>query len=179
MKFAVLGFIAALVASVSAQVINNASSLPPVAVAAPTTASVVIPTPSAVSACAVQSTFELCLHNEDNYIKTCQEQDFACLCRWNKEKLTCWNNCPNDEGFPRQEGLVSSLCSMPGANVSIAPWTSTIASTSTPIVQTSIVATSASTATTTPTNTHSAASALAVSQGVLFVVGSFAAYILF
>lgn len=56
MKFAVLGFIAALVASVSAQVINNASSLAPVAVAAPTTASVVIPTPSAVSACAVQST---------------------------------------------------------------------------------------------------------------------------
>ncbi|GAA5796709.1 hypothetical protein HPULCUR_002084 [Helicostylum pulchrum] len=152
MKFTVLGFITALVATVSAQVINNASAIGPVPAPAPapTSAAVVVPTPSAVSACA-----------------------------WNKEKLTCWNNCPNDEGFPRQEGLVARVCSMPGANVSIAPWTSTIASSSTPIVQTSIVATSASTATTTPTNTHSAASALAVSQGALLVIGSFVAYVLF
>jgi hypothetical protein len=62
---------------------------------------------------------------------------------------------------------------------SIAPWTSTIASTSTSIVQTSIIATSANTATTTPTNTRSAASALAASQGALVIVGAIAAYILF
>lgn len=54
MKFTVLGFITALVASVSAQVINNVSSIAPVAAA--TTVAIVVPTPSAVSACAVQST---------------------------------------------------------------------------------------------------------------------------
>lgn len=56
MKFTVLGFITALVATVSAQAVNNASAIGPAPVPAPTSAAVVVPTPSAVSACAVQST---------------------------------------------------------------------------------------------------------------------------
>ncbi|KAG2201379.1 hypothetical protein INT46_010184 [Mucor plumbeus] len=180
MKVAVVGFLVALTASVSAQQANStvpsSSSAAPVVAATTASAAAV---PSTVSACAVQSTFELCLQNEDNYIKTCLEQDFACLCRWNKEKLTCWNNCPNDEGLARQEGVVSNFCSMPGANVSIAPWTSTIASTSTPVLPTSVVATSVSAVPTTPTNQPSSASILAISQGALTLVGVAAAYMLF
>ncbi|KAI8642811.1 hypothetical protein BD408DRAFT_443187 [Parasitella parasitica] len=184
MKVTVAGFlVVCAAASISAQQVNNtapsssSAAVPPVAAA--TTVSVPIAVPTTVSACAVQSTFELCLQNEDNYIKTCQEQDFACLCRWNKEKLTCWNNCPNDEGFARQEGVVSNFCSMPGANVSIAPWTSTIASTSTPILPTSVVATSATAVPTTPTNKPSSASILTMSQGALTLAGVVAAYMLF
>ncbi|KAI9484176.1 MAG: hypothetical protein EXX96DRAFT_607068 [Benjaminiella poitrasii] len=177
MKFTVLGFLAGLSASVSAQLVGNNT------VATNTVPAATVPTPAPavpnVSTCAVQSTFELCLQNEDNYIKTCQDQDFACLCRWHKEKLTCWNNCPNAVGYSAQQTLVQNYCSMPGANVSITPWTSTVAATSTPIVPSNIVSTSASIVNSTPTNKPSSASILTMSQGALAVIGFAAAYMLF
>jgi hypothetical protein len=58
MKFAVLGFVTTfLAAAVQAQAVasNTSSVAPPVAVAA-STATMAVPTPSTVSACAVQST---------------------------------------------------------------------------------------------------------------------------
>ncbi|KAG0732514.1 hypothetical protein G6F57_020158 [Rhizopus arrhizus] len=75
------------------------------------------PTRTSTSACAVQSVFDLCIQNQDDYIKRCGNQDFACLCSTNKQKLSCWNNCPNDTGLLSQQGVVENYCSMPGANV--------------------------------------------------------------
>ncbi|KAI8993488.1 hypothetical protein BDB01DRAFT_328908 [Pilobolus umbonatus] len=120
--------------------------------------------------CNVQSTFELCLQNEDKYINTCEEQDYACLCRWNKEKLTCWNNCPNDGGLASQAGIVSGLCSMPGANVTIPLWTSSLINTPTPIVATSIKPSSPQPVPTTSNNVTSAA--LTMKQGIIYVIGA-------
>ncbi|EIE82358.1 hypothetical protein RO3G_07063 [Rhizopus delemar RA 99-880] len=40
----------------------------------------VAPTRTSTSACAVQSVFDLCIQNQDDYIKRCGIQDFACLC---------------------------------------------------------------------------------------------------
>ncbi|CAO3615970.1 unnamed protein product [Mucor hiemalis] len=178
MKFAAFGFVVATLSlSVSAQVANNSTT----AATDATATTVIAPTQTSVSACAIQSTFELCLVQEQKYIETCNTKDvidYACLCRWNKEKLGCFNNCPGDDKRPAQQAEVDRVCSMPGANVSVAPWTSSILPTITPTVQTSIVPTSSNTASTVPVNAHSGASTLFVSQGPLFVAGAIAAYVL-
>ncbi|KAI7903489.1 uncharacterized protein BX663DRAFT_506644 [Cokeromyces recurvatus] len=177
MKFIVLSSLAGLAAVSAQNAVNNTVATTTVPILTTSTiAAAAVPTGNV---CAVQSTFELCLQNEDNYIKTCQDQDFACLCRWNKEKLTCWNNCPNADGYGAQQALVQNYCSMPGANVSITPWTSSVAATSTPIVQSSAVSTSTTSANSTPTNKTSSASILMLSQGALAIVGVVATYMLF
>ncbi|KAI8083309.1 uncharacterized protein B0P05DRAFT_536870 [Gilbertella persicaria] len=175
MKSAILGFIVAFAATASAQ---SASEVSTTAAAATTTSDV--PTATSTSSCALQSTLDLCLQNEDNYIKTCQAQDFACLCRWNKEKLSCYSSCPNDLGAGAQKALVENYCSMPGANVSVAPWTSSVAPTSTAILSSSAAASStAASVSPAPSTAKSAAATLAVGQGALAVAGAVAAYMLF
>ncbi|KAI8885368.1 hypothetical protein K501DRAFT_180112 [Backusella circina FSU 941] len=188
MKFTVIvGLTTTLAATfVSAQNVTSAAAAP--AASAATSTAVAPPAPSQdapaqppsaqVPSCAVQGTFELCLRNEDNYIRLCQETDNACLCRWHREKLTCWNNCPKDEGLRAQEIIVNNYCSMPGANVSITPWTSTAPATSVPIAPTYSPAMSASSVPTTPTNPKSDATALTMGQAGL-MIGAMAAYILF
>ncbi|KAG1136463.1 hypothetical protein G6F38_012033 [Rhizopus arrhizus] len=124
------------------------------------------PTRTSNSACAVQSVFDLCIQNQDDYIKRCGNQDFACLCSTNKQKLSCWNNCPNDTGLLSQQGAVENYCSMPGANVSVTPWSSSALPTST---ATNIVANNSSSAssTTAPSTTHATSGASTISAGAL------------
>jgi hypothetical protein len=86
-----------------------------------------------------------------------------------------WSQCVSE----LQRLLVTSKINVLFIIRSIAPWTSTIASTSTPILPTSVVATSVSAVPTTPTNQPSSASILAISQGALTLVGVAAAYMLF
>ncbi|KAI8988341.1 hypothetical protein BDF20DRAFT_855204 [Mycotypha africana] len=170
------------VSSVSAQQAASSptagSSISPVVVVASATSSISTPevpaaTPSSTSSCPVQSTFELCLKNEDNYIKTCQEQDYACLCRWHKEKLTCWNNCPHDLGLPNQQALVNDYCSRPGANVSIAPWTSSAPATSATLAPTQVAVNTPSSSPTAATNKPSSASNLLAHQsGAVLAAGA-------
>ncbi|KAG1048289.1 hypothetical protein G6F43_009307 [Rhizopus delemar] len=126
----------------------------------------VAPTRTSTSACAVQSVFDLCIQNQDDYIKRCGIQDFACLCSTNKQKLSCWNNCPNDTGLLSQQGVVENYCSMPGANVSVTPWSSSALPTST---ATNIVANNSSNAssTTAPSTTHATSGASTISAGAL------------
>ncbi|KAI9497783.1 hypothetical protein BDB00DRAFT_592000 [Zychaea mexicana] len=82
-------------------------------------------TAQAQSTCAAQTVFDLCKQNEDNYIKTCNQGDYACLCKWQKAKVSCWDTCPNDTERGTQEALMTTYCSQPGANVSnILPSTS-------------------------------------------------------
>ncbi|KAI8890832.1 hypothetical protein K501DRAFT_265821 [Backusella circina FSU 941] len=176
MKLSIAGSVVALIVSVSAQNASVPLGSHPASVATPApsdaaSAPASAP-PNVVSSCSVKTTFDLCLQNEDNYIKLCPENDYACLCRWHREKLSCWNNCPKDEGLAQQEGVVSSYCSMPGANVSITPWTSTAPATSVPIMPTSSIVGTASSIAATPTNSKSSASTLAIGQGTLAIVGA-------
>ncbi|KAI7876914.1 hypothetical protein K492DRAFT_198107 [Lichtheimia hyalospora FSU 10163] len=71
----------------------------------------------APAGCTDQQVFSQCLTNEDNYLKTCKSDDFACLCKWNRVKLQCWDNsCPNDPARATQAGVVESLCGVAKAN---------------------------------------------------------------
>lgn len=46
--------------------------------------------------------------------------DFACLCKWNRVKLQCWDNsCPNDPARATQAGVVENYCGVAKAN---SPW---------------------------------------------------------
>ncbi|KAL1929045.1 hypothetical protein VTP01DRAFT_2104 [Rhizomucor pusillus] len=66
--------------------------------------------------CAAAVVFNQCLQNEDNYLKGCKDQDYACLCKWSKAKFSCWDNCPNDNQRGIQESLVQTYCSVAGVN---------------------------------------------------------------
>ncbi|CDH53881.1 predicted protein [Lichtheimia corymbifera JMRC:FSU:9682] len=35
----------------------------------------------ATSSCPAQNVFDQCKQNEDNYLKTCTQSDYACLCK--------------------------------------------------------------------------------------------------
>ncbi|KAI8369067.1 hypothetical protein BD560DRAFT_397896 [Blakeslea trispora] len=164
MKSAVLGFIVAFMATTNAQSASS-SNAPAVA--------------TSTSSCALQATLDLCLQNEDNYIKTCGQTDYACLCRWSKEKLSCYSSCPNDVNAATQKTLVDSYCSVPGANVSVAPWTSSGVPTSTAIAANTASVSSVASSTPSNTNSKSAAATLAIGQGALAVAGAVAAYMLF
>ncbi|CAO3595250.1 unnamed protein product [Absidia cylindrospora] len=69
--------------------------------------------------CSDQTVFELCLKNQDNYIKACRPEEYACLCRWHSSKLSCYDNCPQDTGRIEQSKVVKDACSQPGANVTL------------------------------------------------------------
>ncbi|CAO3610226.1 unnamed protein product [Cunninghamella blakesleeana] len=77
------------------------------------------------TACSDQAVFDLCLQNQDNYLKTCGPTDYQCLCQWNKAKLTCYTSCPNDPTKGSQDNVVASYCNIPGANVT-STWTGSI-----------------------------------------------------
>ncbi|KAJ8659634.1 hypothetical protein O0I10_004613 [Lichtheimia ornata] len=71
----------------------------------------------APAGCTDQQVFSQCLKNEDNYLKTCKSDDFACLCKWNRVKLQCWDNsCPNDPARATQAGVVENYCGVAKAN---------------------------------------------------------------
>ncbi|KAG1640988.1 hypothetical protein G6F44_006285 [Rhizopus delemar] len=176
MKFTVFGLVATSFAVVSAQNITVVDA--PSAVASTATATTT-PTRSSTSDCAVKSVFDLCLQNEDDYIKRCQDHDYACLCTTNRQKLSCWNNCPNDTGLATQEGVVQTICSMPGANVSVTPWSSSILPTSTNIVASSSAIASASTASATPTKAASGSSAVDIEKTAITLIGAAVIYMLF
>ncbi|KAI8968475.1 hypothetical protein BDF20DRAFT_916990 [Mycotypha africana] len=64
------------------------------------------------TACAAQNVLDTCLSNEDNYLKTCINADYACLCKWHTAKLSCYDNCPSSLGRPAQQGLKDTYCSI-------------------------------------------------------------------
>ncbi|CAO3684266.1 hypothetical protein G6F70_005538 [Rhizopus microsporus] len=173
MKFAIVGLMALSLVSAQNVTSDAASS---VVVATTTT---ITPTSTTTSNCAVQSVFDLCLSNQDDYIKRCQPQDYACLCTTNKQKLSCWVNCPNDSGKGTQEGIVQEICSMPGANVSVTPWSSSAAPTSTNIVASSSIPASSSIASATPTKAASGSSALDIGNTAFALIGAAIVYMIF
>ncbi|KAI7892325.1 uncharacterized protein EV154DRAFT_505568, partial [Mucor mucedo] len=62
--------------------------------------------------CAAQEVLNTCLSNEDTYLKTCIDQDYACLCKWHTAKLSCFDNCPQDLGRGSSQGLKDTFCSI-------------------------------------------------------------------
>ncbi|KAI8097496.1 uncharacterized protein BX664DRAFT_326542 [Halteromyces radiatus] len=93
--------------------------------------------------CSDQTVFELCLKNQDNYIKGCRSEEYACLCRWHSSKLSCYDNCPQDAGKLEQSRTVKDVCSQPGANVTLpaqswTPPTSSLLPTATGMAPTSV-----------------------------------------
>ncbi|KAI8993140.1 hypothetical protein BDB01DRAFT_775276 [Pilobolus umbonatus] len=67
---------------------------------------------SAQSTCTAQDILDLCLTNQDIYLKTCISTDYACLCQWHSAKLSCFDNCPNDVTRHTQMGLRDTFCSI-------------------------------------------------------------------
>ncbi|CAO3703184.1 unnamed protein product [Rhizopus stolonifer] len=104
--------------------------------------------------------------------------DYACLCSSNKQKLSCWYNCPNNGGFIPQQGVVQNYCSMPGANVSVTPWSSSVTPTSTQMIIHSSVTASPATSVT-PTKVVSGSSHVAIGKTALTLIGAALAYMLF
>ncbi|ORY93477.1 hypothetical protein BCR43DRAFT_527023 [Syncephalastrum racemosum] len=70
-----------------------------------------------VATCADQTVFDQCKKNEQNYLDTCTNNDFACLCKWQTAMVSCWNSCPDDQEKGTQQALQTTYCSQPGANV--------------------------------------------------------------
>ncbi|KAI9480928.1 MAG: hypothetical protein EXX96DRAFT_564739 [Benjaminiella poitrasii] len=62
--------------------------------------------------CAAQNVLDTCLSNEDNYLKTCIDRDYSCLCKWHTAKLSCYDNCPQNLGRASQQGLKDTFCSI-------------------------------------------------------------------
>ncbi|CDH60085.1 predicted protein [Lichtheimia corymbifera JMRC:FSU:9682] len=88
--------------------------------------------------CPAQTVFNQCKQNEDNYLRTCKQDgkgiivnvgaydtndassskftEYACLCKWQKAKVSCWDTCPEDSEKEAQKTLMMTYCSQPGAN---------------------------------------------------------------
>ncbi|KAI9349372.1 hypothetical protein BD770DRAFT_394962 [Pilaira anomala] len=62
--------------------------------------------------CGAQEILNTCLSNQDIYLKTCTDQDYACLCKWHTTKLSCFDNCPQDMGRPFVQGSKDTFCSI-------------------------------------------------------------------
>ncbi|KAI9247223.1 hypothetical protein BY458DRAFT_551139 [Sporodiniella umbellata] len=136
---------------------------------APDPAAVTAPSRTSTSECAVQSIFDNCLEIQNNYIKGCGTEP-SCLCRYNKQKESCWDNCPNDSGRQPQIDKSKQACSVPGASVSITPWSNTLTPTSTNSISSSTLTVSVSTATTAPTKVPSGSSAVVIQNACLIVL---------
>ncbi|KAL9545846.1 hypothetical protein MBANPS3_006957 [Mucor bainieri] len=123
--------------------------------------------------CAAQEVLNTCLSNEDNYLKTCQGQDYACLCKWHKAKLSCYDNCPNDLGMALVKGSKDTFCSIAqtynttasssAVASSVAPATSISGSSASVALPSSSSSTTASSSST--SNHHY------IGQGLIFVAG--------
>ncbi|KAI8148946.1 hypothetical protein BJV82DRAFT_708803 [Fennellomyces sp. T-0311] len=70
----------------------------------------------APAGCTAATVFNQCLTDQDIYLKTCKDQEFSCLCKWNQAKLSCWDNCPSDPSRATQQGLVQNYCAIASAN---------------------------------------------------------------
>ncbi|KAI8073809.1 hypothetical protein BC940DRAFT_289234 [Gongronella butleri] len=110
----------------SAPVSPSASPTTPSAASSPsaspsdTPVPVPMPTPTPPSGtsppCGDQVVFDQCLRNQDNYVKRCIPKDYACLCRWQQSKVSCYDNCPQDVNKETDVGIATHYCSQPGAN---------------------------------------------------------------
>ncbi|KAI7847750.1 hypothetical protein BDC45DRAFT_525237 [Circinella umbellata] len=123
------------------------------------------------SSCLAQTVFDLCKANEDNYLSTCKQTDYACLCKWQTAKVSCWDTCPDDVQRGTEAALMTTYCSQPGANVTVVPPSSSVLPSSS---QTSI---SQSSNTASPsTGGNSAASSLG-EDNIFYITSSIAAIV--
>ncbi|KAI7881829.1 hypothetical protein K492DRAFT_176810 [Lichtheimia hyalospora FSU 10163] len=125
----------------------------------------------ATSSCPAQNVFDQCKQNEDNYLKTCTQSDYACLCKWQTQKVSCWDTCPNDNQKGIEESLMITYCSQPGANVTSSAASSTLPSSS----SASVAQSSSNSASASPTgNGESGASALEYNVSIMLMAASVA-----
>ncbi|KAI9272996.1 hypothetical protein BDA99DRAFT_281032 [Phascolomyces articulosus] len=128
----------------------------------------------AQSTCPAQTVFDQCKQNEDNYLNTCKQLDYACLCKWQTAKVSCWDTCPDDIERSTQAALMTTYCSQPGANVTV-PASSSMAP---PASQTSIAqASSTPSSPASGKGDGSAASSLLTEGNIFYVAGSAAALV--
>jgi len=65
---------------------------------------------AAQSTCTAKVILERCLEDTKPQVAICISNDYACLCERQKAVLTCYNNCPNDQGIHAQTATVTALC---------------------------------------------------------------------
>lgn len=86
-------------------------------------------TPTA-SQCDAQNILDACLKSTKITLNLCEQQDYSCLCtQWNNV-LTCYNNCPADQGRYGVESSKQANCNA-ASLLSSASKTASITSSST------------------------------------------------
>ncbi|RPA88257.1 hypothetical protein BJ508DRAFT_356990 [Ascobolus immersus RN42] len=65
---------------------------------------------AAQKTCAAKPILERCLETTKPQIANCDVQDWECLCARQTDVLTCFNNCPQDEGIHAQQATVTAIC---------------------------------------------------------------------
>jgi len=65
---------------------------------------------AAQKTCAAKPILERCLETTKPQIANCDVQDWECLCARQTDVLTCFNNCPQDDGIHAQQATVTAIC---------------------------------------------------------------------
>ncbi|EED23963.1 GPI anchored serine-threonine rich protein [Talaromyces stipitatus ATCC 10500] len=62
------------------------------------------------AACAAQNILDACLATEQAQLQACGVNDWSCLCEQSNNVLTCYNNCPGDDGHFGAQQRMTSYC---------------------------------------------------------------------
>ncbi|KAF3405214.1 hypothetical protein DPV78_002198 [Talaromyces pinophilus] len=92
--------------------------------------------------CAAQNILDACLATEQAQLSGCAANDWDCLCEQSNNVLTCYNNCPGDDGQFGAQQTMTSYC-----NAAKAYGTSTSSTASSSTTASASAASSASSAT--------------------------------
>jgi hypothetical protein len=67
-------------------------------------------------ACAAQDILNKCVSDTTDIVSSCAPNDYGCLCQKYQAVLTCYNNCPNDQGMAGAQAEVNSNCQAASQN---------------------------------------------------------------
>ncbi|PGH10376.1 hypothetical protein GX51_00134 [Blastomyces parvus] len=68
------------------------------------------PQNASTSKCAAQNILDACVKSTTAILNTCPTQDWDCLCTHHNNVLTCYNNCPGDQGRHGVESSKVAMC---------------------------------------------------------------------
>ncbi|KAG2220971.1 hypothetical protein INT45_006504 [Circinella minor] len=97
--------------------------------------------------------------------------DYACLCKWQTAKVSCWDTCPDDVQRGTEAALMTTYCSQPGANVTVVPSSSSVLPSSS---QASI---SQASNTASPSNDDKSAASSLGENNIFYITSSMAAIV--
>ncbi|OKL59258.1 hypothetical protein UA08_05509 [Talaromyces atroroseus] len=60
--------------------------------------------------CAAQNILDACIQDTSPQLQACEANDWDCLCEQSNNVLTCYNNCPGDDGQFGAQQTMTSYC---------------------------------------------------------------------